>query len=129
MLEASSKKTASNAGKAVEAGLNVIEIGFPSKNPYLDGDTIKQAHKEAEGTFSDLDDFILYLKDVREAISIPVWIMGYVSDLLENDTYIKLAASSFIDGFIIPDMTAKQMILAGRKVSAVRSHYDSRSEQ
>lgn len=96
--------------KAADSGLNAIEIGFPSKNPYLDGDIIKSAHQEAKDVFSSLDDFIDYLKDVRKAISIPIWIMGYVNDLIHEDTYLKLAKSSYIDGFIIPDLELKQSV-------------------
>ncbi|MEI3605277.1 tryptophan synthase subunit alpha [Pseudogracilibacillus sp. SE30717A] len=95
--------------EAEKSGLNAIEIGFPSKAPYMDGETIKQAHKETENIFSDLDDFIDYLKDVRAAISIPIWIMGYVDDLFRDQAYIRLAESSYIDGFIIPDINVDQM--------------------
>ncbi len=102
--------------KAVESGLNAIEIGFPSKNPYMDGETIQQAHRKAIDEFPDLEDFILYLRDVREAISIPIWIMGYVTDLLEEEAYIRLAESSYIDGFIIPDLNEHQMKEAEQKL-------------
>ncbi|MBO1001959.1 tryptophan synthase subunit alpha [Pseudogracilibacillus auburnensis] len=90
--------------KAVHAGVNAIEIGFPSKNPFLDGETIKRAHREIAGNFSSLTDFIDYLKLLRSKVDIPLWIMGYEEDLLADDIYIKLAKSSYIDGFIIPNL-------------------------
>ncbi len=94
--------------KAVRSGLNAIEIGFPSSNPFLDGDMIQRAHKQIYDDFSSLDDFIDYLHDVRAAISIPIWIMGYTNDLFHEDAYLKLANSTYIDGFIIPDLKIAQ---------------------
>lgn len=95
--------------KAAQSGLDAVEIGFPSKNPYLDGDTIQQAHLKAQNNFTSLDDFITYVAALRKKISIPIWIMGYSEELLTDRTYIKLAQSSYIDGFVIPNLQIPQI--------------------
>lgn len=96
--------------RAVKNGVNAIEVGFPSNNPYLDGEIIQHAHQSVQNCFSNLTDFIAYLKILRSKIPVPIWIMGYKADLLEENAYIEIAKSSYIDGFIIPDLTISELL-------------------
>mgnify|MGYP001263483807 CR=1 FL=1 len=95
--------------RAVKNGVNAIEVGFPSKNPYLDGKIIKNAHLSSENAFSSITDFIDYLKILRSKISVPIWMMGYKDDLLKENAYVKIARSSYVDGFVIPDLTISEL--------------------
>lgn len=94
--------------QAVQAGVNVIELGFPSHHPYMDGDTIQEAHAQVLDQFPTLDDYIAYVQEVRAKVSAPIWIMGYQQDLLKDEQYLTLAQSSYIDGFVIPDLPREQ---------------------
>lgn len=102
--------------EAVNNGVNVIELGFPSRNPYLDGDTIKQAHQKSVDYFPSIDDFIQYVGEVRERVSVPIWIMGYKADLLDGGEFLTLAQSSYVDGFVIPDLPLEEMTWIQREL-------------
>ena len=108
--------------KAVLAGIDAVEIGFPSQNPYLDGETIKQAHRDTIHNFSTLTDFIDYLALLRSRIDIPIWIMGYEEDLLAEETYLKLAKSSYINGFVIPNLSVEAMTTVRENVLQENIH-------
>ncbi|SEP79039.1 tryptophan synthase, alpha chain [Virgibacillus subterraneus] len=88
----------------VSAGLDAVEIGIPSTDPYLDGDVISHAHATVVEDFRKQEDYFSYLKQLRENINVPVWIMGYYNDLVKDDLYKKLAAAQLADGFVIPDL-------------------------
>lgn len=95
--------------QAVRAGVNVIELGFPSPKPYMDGETIQKAHAQALGAFTSLADFSAYMQELRTKVSVPIWIMGYQADLLSEEKYLTLAQSSMVDRFVIPDITMEQV--------------------
>ena len=56
-----------------------------------------------------MNDFIDYLAALRKKVSIPIWIMGYMEELLTDHTYVKLAESSYVDGFVIPNLPMSQI--------------------
>lgn len=81
-------------------GMDVAEVGFPSKNPFADGDVIRHAHKAIDCTVSaDID----YWRAIRASCPNPLWIMGYFADLVESGAYRKLAEENLVDAFVIPD--------------------------
>ncbi|HFH8836843.1 tryptophan synthase subunit alpha [Streptococcus agalactiae] len=89
------------------AGLEVIEIGYPPKNPYADGQVIKNAYKEIDyNTIKNMD----YWRRIRQSITIPIWVMGYAEDLVVTENYIELAASGVVDGLVIPDISLEKYI-------------------
>lgn len=96
---------------AVDAGLDAIEIGIPSQNPYLDGEIIQRGHEQVLSNFQNEEDYLSFLIELREKISVPIWIMGYYRDLIKTNLYIKLSTSNFIDGFIIPDLNINDLPL------------------
>lgn len=104
------------------SGLEVIEIGYPPKNPYADGTVIRNAYKEIDyNTVKNID----YWRRIRESITIPIWVMGYAEDLVDTENYIELASSGVVDGFVIPDITLEKYIeirdiLKGYNVDCVR---------
>lgn len=94
----------STARCCAEAGLDVFEIGFPSTNPYLDGEIIQQAHRTICPSIStDLS----YWEKIRKSIDQPIWIMGYQKDLEKDNFYRQLAENGLVDNFVIPDMDEK----------------------
>ncbi|RFU64636.1 tryptophan synthase subunit alpha [Peribacillus saganii] len=97
--------------ESVRAGLDAIEIGFPSSNPYLEGDVIKRAHARTYSAFCQDEQYsIHFLETLRKEIDVPIWIMGYYADLIRTNFYKKLASSGCMDGFVIPDLNPEEGI-------------------
>ena len=84
------------------AGVDILEIGFPSRNPINDGQAIRDAHKQVdEGVMDDLE----YWKAIRQMVDIPIWIMGYNEELVDNPRYLWLAKNGCADGFVLPGLS------------------------
>lgn len=82
-------------------GLPVLEIGFPSKNPYEDGEVIRKAHKKVgTGLCKDMN----FWRRLRMEVSVPIWLMGYKNDLVDTGIYRGLAERGLFDALVIPDM-------------------------
>ena len=83
-----------------QAGMQVMEIGFPSKNPFCDGEIIRAAHKIIDPTIShDLS----FWTSLRSCVEEPIWLMGYQADLLNTGIYLQLAKKKLVDNLVIPD--------------------------
>jgi len=89
--------------QSVDAGLDIVEVGFPSGNPYTDGEVIQNAHKAVDpAVATDID----YWREIRGAVDAPIWIMGYGEDLVDTGLYLKLAQAGVADAFVIPNIDA-----------------------
>jgi tryptophan synthase alpha chain len=80
--------------------LDILEIGFPSKNPYADGQIIADAHRHVD---YDAAVSIGYWKKIRALTDKPVWIMAYNDDFIGTGYYRELVQLELIDGIVIPD--------------------------
>lgn len=81
-------------------GLSILEVGFPSENPYVDGEVIKQAHKIV-GT--DLCHDMDFWRRLRQEVDVPIWLMGYCGDLVDSGIYMEMAKEHLYDALVIPD--------------------------
>ena len=82
------------------AGLDVFEIGYPSKDPSADGEVIQRSHSFVDLSIQkDLN----YWKKIRETVSAPIWVMAYCKDLIDSGFYKILAQNGLADAFVIPD--------------------------
>ena len=95
--------------KAVENGLDAVEIGIPSQDPFLEGEVIKRAHKRTISHFHSEEQYIPFLKALRVEINVPIWIMGYAVDIVYTNLYKALCGEQLADGFIIPDLTSLEV--------------------
>lgn len=84
------------------AGLDVFEIGYPSKDPAGDGEVIRKAHGITD---LSLQTDLSYWKRIRDTVQSPVWIMGYKKDLIDTGFYRLLAKNELADAFVIPDIS------------------------
>lgn len=84
------------------AGVDILEIGFPSRNPVNDGQAIREAHMQVD--MSIMDD-LGYWQAIRQMVDIPLWIMGYNEDLVETPRYFRLAQNACADGFVLPALS------------------------
>ena len=84
-----------------EAGLDILELGFPASDASLDGEIIRTAQKQVDSSLArDLD----YWREVRRAVSVPIWLMGYRRDLMADDIWLRLAEERLYDALVIPDL-------------------------
>lgn len=89
------------------AGLDIFEIGFPSENPFSDGEVIRKAHYMVD---SSVRNDVEYWEAIRKTISRPIWLMGYKRDLLDTGFYRTLAKMRIMDALVIPDISFKDRL-------------------
>jgi len=86
--------------KKAAADLDILEIGYPSKNPAWDGEIIKKAHKEVMSRgCPDLS----YWQRLRSTIKKPIWIIAYKEDFVDSGLYNSFADLGLNDVFVLPD--------------------------
>ena len=89
-----------------EAGVDMIELGFPFSDPLADGPVIQQSSQQAIANGMNLTFLFEQLKTLREKVTIPVIMMGYLNPVLQygEAAFIEKCNEVGIDGVIIPDM-------------------------
>ena len=87
--------------KECNRGLDILEIGFPSGNPYVDGQVIRQVHSLADHQAANE---LEYWQRIRQAVDMPIWIMAYKADFVDTGMYRRLAENGLIDAVVLPDM-------------------------
>lgn len=91
--------------KCCETGLDILELGFPSKDSSMDGEVIRKAQMQVDQSLcADLN----FWREIRREINIPIWLMGYQDDLLFDDIYLTLAKENLYDALVIPDADQKE---------------------
>lgn len=87
-------------------GVDMIEIGLPFSDPLADGPTIQESSTQA--LYNGMTTKLLFeqLKDIRQAVKIPLIIMGYFNPMLQYgvEEFCQKCAEIGIDGLIIPDL-------------------------
>ncbi len=102
-------------GELEDTDLDVVEIGFPSTNPYADGEVISKAHEEVDlGLCDDID----YWREIRGATSKPIWLMAYKEDFIDTGIYMDLAKEGLIDAIVIPDCSFEEHLDLDRDLEA-----------
>lgn len=89
-----------------QAGADFMEIGFPYSDPVADGEVIQGSSKQALENGMTLDILFDQLKELRNTVSIPILLMGYVNVVLQYGVsdFCKKCEEVGIDGCIIPDL-------------------------
>ncbi|WP_276356481.1 tryptophan synthase subunit alpha [Cohnella caldifontis] len=96
---------------SVQAGIDIIELGVPSPDPYVDGEVIKRAHKRALDAGAAASEGLLPLwRRIRRGVSSPIWAMGYKRELVEEALYRSLAEEKLIDALVLPDCSLEEQI-------------------
>lgn len=87
--------------ECTKRGLSVLEVGFPSENPYEDGEVIRKAHEQVgTGLCHDME----FWRRLRRETDIPIWLMGYDKDLIQTGIYRTMAKERLFDALVISDM-------------------------
>lgn len=84
------------------AGLDVLEVGYPSEDPIADGEVIRRSHALVD---ISVQTDLTYWKKIRDTVNIPIWIMAYKKDLIDSDFYKLLVTNGLVDAIVIPDAT------------------------
>ncbi|MFC5404578.1 tryptophan synthase subunit alpha [Cohnella soli] len=105
--------------ESAEAGIDIIELGVPSRDPFVDGEVIKRAHARAEEAgMGEKEALFALWRTVRREVLRPIWAMGYKSELVDNGLYRELIAEQLIDALVLPDCTLEEQIGLQREVAA-----------
>ncbi|WP_324716456.1 tryptophan synthase subunit alpha [Carboxydochorda subterranea] len=110
---------------AAGAGLDVLELGLPVADPYLDGPVIQAALSRQRAAGVTLPEALALACRVRRAAGIPVVAMGYGKQLPEPaSALVQALAERGIDGVLLPDLDEREFealakAAAGAGVAAV----------
>ncbi len=87
-------------------GVDLLEIGVPFSDPMADGPVIQASGTRALVNGMSVKRLFEQLKDIRQSVSIPLVLMGYLNPILQFgfERYCEMAAQCGIDGLIIPDL-------------------------
>lgn len=88
---------------ACQAGLDVLELGVPSRDPFLDGDVIRRGHQRVMREEKLMPWLVDFLIKARKKVENPIWAMGYYTEIISNGLYRQLAAQRLMDGLLVPD--------------------------
>ncbi|QMV41352.1 tryptophan synthase subunit alpha [Cohnella cholangitidis] len=102
---------------SAQAGIDIIELGVPSPDPFIDGEVIKRAHKRALDAGASASEGLLDLwRRVRREVPRPIWAMGYKNELVDEGLYRRLVSEGLIDALVLPDSSLEEQIRIQREV-------------
>ena len=89
-----------------DAGVDMIELGFPFSDPLADGPTIQASSEIALNNGMSLSVLFDQLRELRQHVTIPVLLMGYLNPVLQMgmETFCQSCSEVGVDGMILPDM-------------------------
>lgn len=88
------------------AGADMLEIGMPFSDPVADGPTIQASSQKALENGMTIEKLFDQLKHLREEVSIPVLLMGYINPVLQFgiENFCDKCVEVGVDGVIVPDL-------------------------
>ncbi len=94
------------------AGADILEIGMPFSDPVADGPTIQESSQRALDNGMTVEKLFSQLKDLRQEISIPVLLMGYINPVLQFGIkrFCESCREVGIDGLILPDLPMQEYL-------------------
>lgn len=93
--------------QALEAnGADLIELGMPYSDPLADGPVIQHSSSIAIANGMTIETLFTQLKHLRNSVSVPVILMGYMNPVLQYgfEKFCADAAAVGVDGLILPDL-------------------------
>jgi tryptophan synthase, alpha subunit len=93
-------------------GVDMAEIGIPFSDPMADGPVIQASSSLSLRNGMTLQLLFEQLKEVREKISIPLVLMGYLNPVMQFgfEAFCRCCAETGIDGIIIPDLPFRDYV-------------------
>lgn len=89
-----------------KAGADFLEIGFPYSDPVADGPVIQHSSEEALKNGMTLEVLFTQLRELRQRVSIPIFLMGYFNPVLQFgvEKFCIACKEVGVNGVIIPDL-------------------------
>ena len=89
-----------------QKGIDMIEIGIPFSDPMADGVVIQKAATQALRNGMTLRKLFDQLKEIRQEVSIPLILMGYLNPIMQYgfEKFCASCVEAGVDGMIIPDL-------------------------
>jgi tryptophan synthase alpha chain len=89
-----------------DGGGDMIEIGIPFSDPIADGPVIQKSNDKALKNGMSLKLLFQQLQDLRNEVSIPLLMMGYLNPVMQFglDKFCRKCSEVGIDGIILPDL-------------------------
>ncbi|MFI3289093.1 MAG: tryptophan synthase subunit alpha [Rikenellaceae bacterium] len=97
-------------GELQSQGVDMVELGVPFSDPMADGVVIQQASTKSLENGMSLKLLFSQIESMRETITIPVILMGYLNPIMHYG-FEKFCADCKrvgVDGMIIPDLPYKE---------------------
>jgi tryptophan synthase alpha chain len=90
----------------LDAGADILEIGFPFSDPLADGPTIQQSSFSALQQGINIEKTFSYIHEIRKKSGKPLILMGYANPVLNYgpEKFSSDAAACGVNGVIIPDV-------------------------
>ena len=87
-------------------GIDMAEIGIPFSDPMADGPVIQESSTVALRNGMSLKRLFEQLESVREKVSIPLVLMGYLNPVMQFgfENFCRRCVETGIDGVILPDL-------------------------
>ena len=91
-------------------GVDMIEIGMPFSDPLADGPLLQACNHQALENGMTLNLLFEQLGNIREAVDIPLLLMGYLNPVLNYgiEKFCKKARYIGMDGIILPDLPVRE---------------------
>lgn len=95
----------------VEAGVDLIELGFPFSDPMADGPTIQLASERALKSGTTLRGVLDLVARVRQHSNVPIVLMGYYNPVFRYgvEAFARDAATAGVDGLLLVDLPAEEV--------------------
>lgn len=92
------------------SGADIVELGMPFSDPLADGPVIQHSSEIALKNGMNMDVLFEQTKNMRENITMPVVLMGYLNPVLQYgmERFLKRAAENGFDALIIPDLPIRE---------------------
>ncbi|MBD3422121.1 MAG: tryptophan synthase subunit alpha [Chitinivibrionales bacterium] len=94
----------------VDAGADILEIGYPFSDPIADGPVNQRAGQRAIASGLNHARFFSLVKNVRMYTDVPIGVLLYANSLhhLGFETFCRRAADSGIDSLLVADMPPEE---------------------
>lgn len=94
----------------VEAGVDLVELGFPFSDPMADGPTIQAASERALAAGTTLRGILDMVARVRQHTNVPIVLMGYYNPVFRYgaEAFARDAAAAGVDGLLLVDLPPEE---------------------
>lgn len=101
-----------------KGGVDFVEIGMPFSDPLADGPVIQRASLDALHGGMCIKKLMSQLDGMRNSISIPVVLMGYINPVMHYgfERFLDDCKARGVDGLILPDLPWEEYLAHYRKL-------------